>query len=452
MSANIKIATTAGSDIVDFASDILLDIATIKFTTSAITVTGKNGDKFVISGNFTYNGTPSLKNFTGGTVETSKFTDNPGSNIYATVAGLDLDAAQALQAIKNKSAVEFFSLLGPIDFLGNDGNDTGYGATLGDTLDGGAGNDSLFGNGGNDIVVGGTGADKLSGGAGKDTLDYRDSEAAVEVKLGGSSSGGDAQGDTNKGFENIKGSDFGDWLTGSRGVNILEGGQGDDLLWGGGGADRLFGGQGLDFAIYNTSKEAVIVNLGSGDSSGGDAKGDILDLIEGVFGSDFGDTLTGNNLANVFYGEAGDDVLDGGVNDDDLGGGSGKDRLIGGQGHDVLRGQGNADTYVLSNAESSSDLIDGFETGADRFEIDAALFGGGLVAGADLTADAFEINTTGLASSAAARFIYNSETRELFFDINGSKSGTDGSRLIAMIQDIPDDFQDVFSASDFTIV
>ena len=433
MSANIKIQTTAGSDVLDFAADILLDIAGIKFGTSAITVTGKNGDKFVITGSFTYEGTPSLGNFKGGTVTTAKFTDNPGANTYATVLGLDLNAALALQAIQNKSASEFFDLLGPISFIGNDGNDVGQGATLGDTLQGGKGNDTLSGNGGDDSVAGGAGADTLSGGYGKDTLDYGDSATAVNVKLNGASSGGDAAGDTNTGFENIKGSDFNDQLTGRSGANVLDGGKGNDMLRGGSGADRLLGGAGDDTADYTGSKAGVTVNLDTGSASGGDANGDVLELTENLTGSSFADTLTGNGRANTIKGAAGNDVLDGGVNADILDGGDGRDRLIGGQSIDTLTGGAQADTFVLSNAASAADTIMDFAIGLDVLEINAALFGGGLVAGVDLSAGAFEMNTTGLASTSAARFILNSTTGELFFDINGSKCGADGSRLVATL-------------------
>ena len=448
MSANIKIQTTAGSDVIAFTAQILLHIASIKFSATAISVTATNGDKFVITGTFTYSGTPTLSHFTGGTVTSARLTDNPGSHAYAAVLGLDLDAALALAAIQHHSAEEFFGLVGPISFVGNDGDDTGQGATLGDTLLGGAGADTLSGNGGDDTVAGGSGADSLSGGSGKDTLDYSDSSAAVTVQLNGASSGGHASGDTNSGFENIKGSDFDDKLTGRSGVNILDGGEGDDVLRGGSGADQLLGSQGNDTADYTGSKAGVTVNLDTGIASGGDAKGDVLELIENLTGSSFGDTLTGNNLENTIKGAAGNDVLDGGVNSDSLDGGNGLDRLTGGQGIDTLTGGDDADTFVLSNLASSADTITDFETGVDSLEIDAALFGGGLVADADLGAAAFEVNTNGLATTSAVRFIFNSDTGELFFDVNGSGGGAIGSRLVATLEGNLAGF----SASDFVIV
>ena len=58
-----------------------------------------------------------------------------------------------------------------------------------------AGNDSLSGGNGDDALYGGAGADTLSGGAGVDAIFYQESGGGVTVTLGGTGSGGDAQGD-----------------------------------------------------------------------------------------------------------------------------------------------------------------------------------------------------------------------------------------------------------------
>ena len=62
----------------------------------------------------------------------------------------------------------------------------------------------------------------------------------------GAASGGDAEGDTLQGIENLAGSGLNDTLTGDGEANILLGGAGDDLLAGGGGADTVDGGAGTD--------------------------------------------------------------------------------------------------------------------------------------------------------------------------------------------------------------
>ncbi|WP_159731875.1 S8 family serine peptidase [Methylosinus sp. Ce-a6] len=56
--------------------------------------------------------------------------------------------------------------------FGGDGNDTLYGNSTGNLLDGGRGDDALLGGAGNDIFRGGRGADTLTGGGGNDTYEF----------------------------------------------------------------------------------------------------------------------------------------------------------------------------------------------------------------------------------------------------------------------------------------
>src|SRR5262249_27897442 len=103
------------------------------------------------------------------------------------------------------------------------------------------------------------------------------------------------------------------------GDNVLNGGGGDDVMEGRGGADVLNGGSGFNYASYESSPAAVTVRLagvGSGDTqtflaTGGHATGDTFSSIQGLLGSAFDDSLTGNSLPNVLAGGLGDDTLDG---------------------------------------------------------------------------------------------------------------------------------------------
>ena len=71
----------------------------------------------------------------------------------------------------------------------------------------------LDGGTGNDYLRGGTGADALYGGVGTDTAQYDDSIDAVSIDLlTGVGSGGDADGDTLAGIENLEGSAHNDVL------------------------------------------------------------------------------------------------------------------------------------------------------------------------------------------------------------------------------------------------
>jgi Ca2+-binding RTX toxin-like protein len=116
----------------------------------------------------------------------------------------------------------------------------------------------------------------------------------------------------------------------------LKGGRGNDVLFGSVGADAMDGGPGLDTADYSTSSKGVIVNLGNGASSGGDAQGDVLKDIENVIGSNSGDALTGSSESNRLSGGGGVDVIRGGDGDDYIDGGVGDDQLFGDAGDDLI--------------------------------------------------------------------------------------------------------------------
>jgi Ca2+-binding RTX toxin-like protein len=313
------------------------------------------------------------------------------------------------------------TIAGVENIIGSDHADTLSGNTLNNTILGGIGNDTLFGGGGvdslsggdgDDVVAGGAGADSMSGGAGSDTLDYAASSGGVQVNLAstGAATGGDAAGDTFTLFENVIGSGFADSLSGTSGNNILRGGAGDDQLYGGAGddtleggtgADTLNGGTGMDYADYSNSSAAVSINLGTGAASGGEAAGDRLSGVDGIFGSVFDDTLigfdgqgtSGDIYTNIFYGGAGNDYLDGlGANDtlfggadndtilgsggdDSLSGDDGNDTLFGGIGNDRLSGGAGSDTV---HGDEGNDTLNGDDGNDMLFGGDGAdvLFGG----------------------------------------------------------------------------
>ncbi|MEM9685197.1 MAG: calcium-binding protein, partial [Pseudomonadota bacterium] len=222
--------------------------------------------------------------------------------------------------------------------------------------------DTLRGDEGSDSLAGGTGADTLDGGEGFDWADYSGSNNGVTVNLGDGSpgSGGHAAGDTLVSIEAVEGSDFNDFLTGDDADNTLNGGDRNDVLAGGAGADTLDGGAGTDWAHYDTSDAAVVINLDDGaPESGGHAEGDTLTGIERILGSAFGDTITGDGGSNTILGAGGADILDGGLGNDILSGGAGADMIDGGGGRDWA-------FYDTSSSGVVVDLSDGLaESGGD---------------------------------------------------------------------------------------
>lgn len=225
------------------------------------------------------------------------------------------------------------------------------------------GDDSLYGSAGDDELFGGAGADLLDGGDGIDWAIYTDASAAIVLNMAGGGGSGDADGDVLVNIENVRGSNFGDHITGDSGNNhivgiggndtlfgmlgndvlnggegddTLSGGAGDDDLTGGAGADDLYGNEGVDWVIYTASSAGVMVDLATGHGHGGDAESDQYESLENVRGSAFNDTITGNSEANRLVGLAGDDIIDGQGGNDFLQGGAGSNVLTGGAGRDVF--------------------------------------------------------------------------------------------------------------------
>lgn len=245
---------------------------------------------------------------------------------------------------------------------GGDGNDTLHGGLGSDRLIGGTGDDVINGDDGDDVFFGGTGADQMNGGNGTDLLSYEGSDSGVTVRLSGTGSGGDAQGDTYFAIENLIGSAFSDTLEGDSGNNYLRGGSGADILIGGGGEDHLLGGLGGDhldgtggysYANYSEATSGVSAFLTWVAGNAGDAAGDTYISIEGMIGSSYADVLSGNELDNTIQGGGGNDWLFGREGSDYLVGGEGNDVLSGGWGNDLIDGGDGLDVANYRDAEAT---------------------------------------------------------------------------------------------------
>ncbi|MCI5073593.1 MAG: hypothetical protein MRY80_01005 [Oricola sp.] len=323
---------------------------------------------------------------------------------------------------------------------GNDGNDFLYGGAevdiLGggsgaDRLEGGAGNDTLNGGADNDWLIGGEGDDTLNGGDGWDRVDYGTSTAAVTVNLAtGTADDGMSGTDTLTSIERVIGSDFNDVLTGDSGDNSFSGELGDDTI---------DGGDGEDFVWYGRAASAVSVDLSTGVVTGGEGN-DTLSNIESIGGSNFSDTLSGDDGDNWFipdqegdeftpnYTVGGSDVIDGrGGNDGvsywnavaavsvNLGTGTATD------------GHGNTDTLTsIENIEGSSfgDVLTGnsdanevwglggddtIDTGAGDDEIYGAEGNDTIDGGADTDTLNYESTTLGVTVTLYAGTASGSE-------------------------------------------
>ena len=226
--------------------------------------------------------------------------------------------------------------------------------------------------------------------------------SSVEVTGG---TGADALNGTDE-SDLLSGGPGSDTLSGGAGDDSLFGGSGNDVLVGGAGADVLNGGDGIDRVSYAGSAAGVQVDLRTGKGSGGDAEGDRLISIERVTGSSYADRLTGNAEDNV------------------LSGGAGNDTLSGGLGKDVLTGGAGADVFVFDTALGGRniDRITDFTVEEDTIFLDHLIFTG--LAEGQLSASAFTSGETGIATETSHRIIYETGTGRLYFDADGSGSGS----------------------------
>ncbi|HVY85343.1 MAG TPA: hypothetical protein VG943_09430, partial [Caulobacterales bacterium] len=112
------------------------------------------------------------------------------------------------------------------------------------------------------------------------------------------------------------------------------------------GDDTIVGSTGNNFVDYGDhAVSAVTVNLLTGTSTGGGGN-DTLTNILGAGGSQFDDTITGNNSGNILLGNNGDDTIVGGTGNDWLSGEDGNDSIDGGAGVDTVAFQGDSETGV----------------------------------------------------------------------------------------------------------
>lgn len=314
---------------------------------------------------------------------------------------------------------------------GGDGNDVIYGGSGGDTLYGGDGNDQLTGGSGGDTMYGGTGNDiyyvqtvddkviEFSN-EGTDTVvsylaNYRIGANIEQLFIGegaATDAAGRANGAGNDLNNAIKGSSIGNNLNGNAGNDSIYGYGGNDVLTGGLGNDKLVGGDGEDIVSFKDAANGVFVDLTRTNTYNTGVGMDQILEVENIEGSAFADVLMGNAGVNRIFAAGGGDQVRGMGGDDYLVGGTGADEF-----------------YFEAAAVNGADRITDFAQGADK------LFfrGSDGYAGATLT-----YNTgagAAVASTAGPEFIYNTTKQQLYFDADGTGSGT--AILIAGLNENP---------------
>ncbi len=207
-------------------------------------------------------------------------------------------------------------------------------------------------------------------------------------------------------------------FTGTSGDDTLIGTDGDDTLVGSGGSDVYDGGGGFDTLDVRATTAGVTVNLIAGTMSGG-----------------FSGTLA--NLERVLGGD-GDDSLVGGAGGQNLSGRGGSDTLEGREGNDTLWSGAGDDWFVFRETGSANaDSVRDFGSGSDRIVLDGAVMTELGAEGAFVSGDArFKANSSGMATDASDRVIYNTSNGQLWYDADGNGGGAT-ALLIATLEGAP---------------
>jgi serralysin len=261
---------------------------------------------------------------TGGAGDDYYFVGNFGDTVVEAADGGVDGVESTFPTYTLEANVEYLILRGNIatEGIGNDLDNLIFGSNAGNTLSG---------RGGDDLLDGGLGADQLLGGLGNDiyVVDHGGDVVTEDVGAGTDEVLTDLAAYTlAANVEYLTGaSATGQALTGNALANFLTGGDGNDRLDGGLGADQLEGGLGDDVYIVAAGDSVIEAAFAGTDevrtSLAAYTLGANLEKLTGT--SAAGQTLNGNDLANMLTGGAGNDILDGGLGDDTMAGGLGND-------------------------------------------------------------------------------------------------------------------------------
>ncbi len=200
------------------------------------------------------------------------------------------------------SEVENLSLTGTsnINATGNDLTNTLIGNAGANILDGGAGNDIMSGGAGDDTYIVDNVNDNIVENTGTDVDSVQASVSyTLRVNLENLALTGTANIDA-------IGNDLNNTLTGNAGANILDGGAGNDTL---------IGGAGDDIYIVDNIKDVITESAGEGvDSIRASVSYALSANLENLtLTGTAAIDATGNDLNNIFTGNAGANILNGGA-------------------------------------------------------------------------------------------------------------------------------------------
>jgi Ca2+-binding RTX toxin-like protein len=477
--------------IIDNASDLVVEgaaggIDTINSSVTFSLTALANVENLTLTGTAAISGTGNgLANIITGNSAVNTLTGRAGNDTYYVTTG-DLVVEAAGGGTDTVISSDTFALAVNVEnlTLEGTGNINGTGNTVvniirgndgNNILDGGAGNDTLTGGKGNDIYIVDSATDSVIEllNEGTDTINSSVTITTLAANVENLTlTGLAAINGTGNGLDNT--------ITGNSAANTLNGGAGIDNLVGGGGNDT--------YTVDSTTDVLVEIAGGGIDLVNSSVTFSLATIAEIENLTLTGTTAingTGNALANTITGNSGINILDGGAGSDTLVGGAGNDIYYIDDAADIVTEAtgataGTADSVISSvtitalaaNVENltlagsaaidgtgntSANIITGNSAnnilrggaGTDTFVL--LKTGGGIDTIADFTVSAtaslnekldvrsFGINalfTVGsgdgfnAAASANQLFIYDTTSKALYFDADGS-GGAFGSVQIA---------------------
>ncbi len=391
----------SGDDTVDYTNATAKIVANLNSTTKTV-VSGSDNDTLlnidkIIGSNYSdtfYSDLSGNNTFVGGTQADGTAADVVDySQMIVSDATKDyvyLDLSTSSATVKQNSQVTASDTFSEIEkFVLTSGNDTIKGNDQANTMDGGAGSDTVrydYLNSGNSVIVnfntasasttiagdidtyvsienayGSLGDDTfimnatdnieniVDGGIdGVDTISYQNYTTKVTVNLGATDGintvkTGDT--DTILNIENLIGGSAGDELTGNDQNNQITGGAGADTIHSSRGTDIINGStSAADIDIMDYSNRNNGITLSTSGSTYTITKTDDSNSV---------DTLTNIEVIN---GTTFVDIMDGGTGNDTFNAGLGNDSLTGGAGNDRLNGEAGDDTL---SGDLGNDILDG---------------------------------------------------------------------------------------------
>ncbi|MBC7737379.1 MAG: M10 family metallopeptidase C-terminal domain-containing protein [Candidatus Saccharibacteria bacterium] len=208
-------------------------------------------------------------------------------------------------------------------------------------------------------------------------------------------------------------------MTGDGGASTLDGAAGNDALFGGGSADILIGGDGNDTLTGGSGPNQMSSGIGN-DLYSVDQAGDNIVETAGNGTVDRTVTTVTYALAGGVYVEQSTTTLGAGLTALNPTGNELTQSMTGIAEMNVLNGLGGADTFVFSTelGAANVDTITDFSVVDDTIQLAATAFSG-LTRGLTLSAAKFAANVTGQATDAFQRITFETDTGNLWFDVDG---------------------------------